>query len=71
VIEVIDGNFRNRGELVLAHRHDGQDLELSSAKETLFHLHRLWTRPVHIETAVDGRGRRLSYDGESHEMTDL
>jgi stage V sporulation protein R len=71
IIEVIDGNFRNRGELVLAHRHDGQDLDLAQAKESLRHLYRLWTRPCHVETVVEGRGRRLSYDGETHELTDL
>jgi len=71
VIEVTDGNFRNRGELVLTHRHDGEDLDLGQARETLRHLHRLWTRPVHIETLVEDRPRRLTFDGESHETADL
>ena len=71
VIEVLDGNFRNRGELVLAHRHDGEDLDLAQARQTLRHLWRLWTRPVHVETVVDERPRRLSYDGETHELVDL
>jgi stage V sporulation protein R len=71
IIEVTEGNFRNRGEVVLSHRHDGQDLDLAQAKETLRHLYRLWTRPVHIETLVEGRRRRLSYDGETHEINDL
>jgi stage V sporulation protein R len=71
IIEVIDGNFRNRGEIVLGHRHDGQDLDLAQAKETLRHLYRLWNRPAHVETLVEGRRRRLSYDGETHELVDL
>jgi len=71
IIEVIEGNFRNRGEMVLGHRHDGQDLDLAQAKETLRHLFRLWNRPVHVETLVEGRRRRLSYDGETHELVDL
>lgn len=71
IIEVMDGNFRNRGELVLGHRHDGQDLDLAQAKETLRHLFRLWNRPAHIETLVENRRRRLSYDGETHELVDL
>ena len=71
VVEVVDGNFRNRGELVLGHRHDGEDLDLGWARETLIHLHRVWTRPVHVETQVEGRPRRLSFDGESHETSDL
>ena len=71
VIEVMNGNFRNRGELVLAHRHDGEDLKLDRARDTLVQLHRMWTRPVHIETIADDRARRLSYDGSSHETVDL
>jgi stage V sporulation protein R len=71
VVEVQDGNFNNRGELVLDHRHDGADLQVGWAMETLTHLHRLWTRPVHIETMVEGRSRRLSFDGEKHETVDL
>jgi stage V sporulation protein R len=71
IIEVIEANFRNRGEIVLGHRHDGQDLDLAQAKETLRHLFRLWNRPVHIETLVESRRRRLSYDGETHELVDL
>ncbi len=71
VIEIVEGNFRNRGELVLAHRHDSDDIDLSQAKETLKHLFRIWTRPVHVETIVEDRPRRLSYDGESHELIDL
>jgi len=71
IIEVVEGNFRNRGELVLAHRYDGEDLDLAQARETLRHVHRIWTRPVHVETIVEDRPRRLSFDGESHEMVDL
>ena len=71
VIEVTDGNFRNRGELVLSHRHDGEDLDLAHARGSLEHLHRLWTRPVHIQTLLEDRPRRLSFDGESHELADL
>jgi stage V sporulation protein R len=71
IIEVTDGNFRNRGELVLTHRHDGQDLNLARAHDTLVNLNRVWGRPVHIETLAEGKGRRLSYDGEKHEAEEL
>ena len=43
------------GELYLHHDHFGIDLKLDHAQDTLRHLNRLWTRPVHIETSVDGR----------------
>ena len=71
IIEVTNGNFRNRGELVLTHRHDGQDLNLTRAYDTLVNLNRVWGRPVHIETLAEGKGRRLSYDGEKHEAEEL
>ena len=50
IIRVKDGNYRNRGELYLQHEHFGIDLKLDHAQDTLRHLNRLWTRPVHIET---------------------
>jgi len=67
IIEVQDGNFRNRGELVLQHHHDGEDLRVDWARQTLEHLHHLWARPVHIQTVLEGEPRRLSYDGSTHE----
>ena len=54
IIRVKDGNYRNRGELYLQHEHFGIDLKLDHAQDTLRHLNRLWTRPVHIETASTG-----------------
>ena len=72
VIEVVDGNHRTRGELYLVHRWEGVDLRLDYAEETLKNLHRVWRRPVHIETIVEGKGRLLGFDGEevtSEELT--
>ncbi|MFQ5845041.1 MAG: SpoVR family protein [Planctomycetota bacterium] len=71
LVEVTDANVGNRAELRLKHRHDGQDLHLGYATETLKHLCRLWTRPVHLETVVEGRPKRFSHDGEKVETADL
>ncbi len=71
VIRVKDGNHRNRGELYLQHEHSGIDLKVDHAQDTLRHLHRLWTRPVHIETGVDGRPTLLSFDGADHTIRPL
>ncbi len=71
IIRVKDGNYRNRGELYLHHDHFGVDLKLDHAQDTLRHLHRLWTRPVHIETGVDGRATLLSFDGSDHTIRPL
>ena len=71
IIRVKDGNHRNRGELYLHHEHFGIDLKLDHAQDTLRHLHRLWSRPVHIETSVDGRPTLLSFDGTDHTIRPL
>ncbi|MCA9184511.1 MAG: SpoVR family protein [Pirellulaceae bacterium] len=66
IISVIDGNFRNRGELVLRHQFNGPELKISSARDTLANVHRLWGRPVHIETVLENKRRLFSFDGADH-----
>ncbi|WP_298820096.1 SpoVR family protein [Chloroflexus sp.] len=63
VIFVEDGNYGNRGELYLRHRHEGVDLKMDYARETMRNLHKIWTRPVHLETVIDEKRRLLSFDG--------
>jgi stage V sporulation protein R len=65
-IYVINGNHRNRGELLLAHEHNGIDLKLNEAQDTLANLQFIWNRPVHLETIIDGKAHLLSYDGTEH-----
>ena len=70
IIEVIDGNYDNRGELYLLHRYEGVNLDIPYAQGTLRSLHALWGRPVHIETIVDSEVKMLfSYgpDGDSRQ----
>jgi stage V sporulation protein R len=64
-IAVRDANFRNRGELLLHHRFLGEPLRRDYATEVLSRLQRVWKRPVHVETLVDGHGRLLGFDGQS------
>ncbi|GIX03443.1 MAG: stage V sporulation protein R [Planctomycetaceae bacterium] len=66
-IYVYDGNYRNRGELFLKHHYQGIELQRDQALDTLVNLHKLWARPVHIETVVDDKPAILSYDGHSHQ----
>jgi stage V sporulation protein R len=66
VITVVDGNFENRGELLLRHRHEGVDLKLDYARDTLGNLQAIWKRPVHLLTRIEGSGRLLSYNGREH-----
>ncbi len=68
-IQVLDANFKNRGELFLEHVYNGVPLDLREAKDTLENLHTLWRRPVHIQTVLDDRLCVLSYDGHEHQMS--
>jgi stage V sporulation protein R len=67
IIAVVDGNYKNRGELYLRHDFSGVELQLEDAADTLENLERLWGRPVHIETVLEGHKTVLSYDGDSHD----
>ena len=60
-IYVSDGNFQNKGELLLTHRHQGLDLDVRWSRETLRGISEIWKRPVNIETEVDGQKKLLSY----------
>jgi stage V sporulation protein R len=66
VVEVIDINDKNRGELLLLHKHEGVDLKLDWAQATLEALVRLWTRPVQVRTVVDGKPTLMRFDGNEH-----
>lgn len=65
-IYVVDGNFKNRGELLLRHEHNGVDLRQDQAKDTLANLQFIWSRPVHLQTVVEGKPTTLSFDGTEH-----
>jgi stage V sporulation protein R len=67
VIVVEDGNFKNRGDLLLEHEYRGVPLKLDYARATLENLQRIWSRGVHLRTQVDGKKKLLSYNGSRHE----
>ncbi len=69
-IYVVDANHANRGELVLEHRHEGLDLKVDWAQETLKNIQQIWSRPVHIRTMVEGKGRILGFDGKEFSSED-
>ncbi len=65
-VSVHDANFKNRGELLLAHRHEGFDLKISETKRTLENVFKIWGRTVNTKTIVQGEGKLLTYDGKEH-----
>ena len=65
-IQVEDGNFENRGELLLRHRHEGTDLDIGQAQDTLRNLFKVWSRPVMLVTKLDNKGKMLRFDGSGY-----
>ncbi|OWK47398.1 SpoVR family protein [Fimbriiglobus ruber] len=65
-IYVVNGNHRNRGELLLRHEYNGVELKLSEARDTITNLQYIWGRPVHLETLIDDKPTVLSFDGTEH-----
>jgi stage V sporulation protein R len=51
-IVVLDGNYRNRNELLLGHRYNGVALDLPQARRALERTFDLWGRPVNLKTIV-------------------
>ncbi|MBF0441845.1 MAG: SpoVR family protein [Oligoflexales bacterium] len=68
IICVIDGNYKNRGELLLEHFHEGSDLKNDYTVEVLKNLFKLWKRPVHVQTVIEDIKRRVSFDGTNHNI---
>ena len=61
---MVDGNYANRGELYLAHKHIGVDVDIKYASECLKNLQVLWSRPVHLQARIDDDMMLFSADGD-------
>lgn len=53
-IEIVDADFRGRGELLLEHRHEGIGLDEEYARGTLTQIAHLWGKPCTVRT-VNGQ----------------
>ena len=69
VIEVESGNYQNRGELLLRHKHLGVDLDFAYASDTLRNLYALWKRPVNIVSKQEEQTLTLSFDGREFKQS--
>jgi stage V sporulation protein R len=67
-IYVVDGNYANRGELYLAHKHNGVDLDIKFAVETLKNIQRVWRRPAHLQALINDEMVLFSFDGEQSQQ---
>jgi stage V sporulation protein R len=68
-IYVYDGNYRNRGELLLLHKHNGIDLRLDHAADTLANIQFVWGRPANLLTLVDDKPTLMTFDGKEQSIS--
>ncbi len=71
IIRVEDGNYQNRGELLLYHDHQGVDLDMNYARGTLQNIQMIWGRPVSVSTILSGRPKLLTHDGQLFKEQDI
>lgn len=64
-IDVLQGNYNDNGSLYLMHRFAGAPLERGYAIETMKHIHRLWGRPILLETKQGNKDIVLKVEKES------
>ena len=74
-IYAVDANYLNRGELYLAHRFAGLEIDAAKAVEVLRGVCKIWGRPVHLQAIVNEEMRLLSMeepdaDPKSEKVTD-
>lgn len=62
---VVDGNYLNRGELYLAHKFSGLEVDAGKAVEVLRNLRVVWGRPVHLQSRVNDEMCLLTIDDPS------
>lgn len=70
-IYVIDGNYMNRGELMLQHKFEGVELQLDHARATLKNLQTVWDRPVNLLTVAGEKPVIMRYDGKQWSQREL
>jgi stage V sporulation protein R len=61
-IYVVDANYLNRGELFMAHKFAGLEVEAGKAAEVLTNLRVLWGRPVHLQARINDEMMLLTMD---------
>lgn len=64
VIEIEMANYNNRGELLLKHIHQGMNLDLDYAADTMKNIYAIWKRPINIATKMEGKDIVYVFDGK-------
>lgn len=77
VIQIMDADYENRGEMYLLHEFAERELDMNKAKDTVKNLYKIWTRPIHLQTIkTDDEGNKtadilLTYNGKEHQEATL
>ena len=66
IINVVDGNFNGKGELLLTHLFEGVEMQPDYMKATMENIFAIWKKPVNIATVMEGEGRIFSWDGQDY-----
>lgn len=61
-IYVADANYQNRGELYLAHKFAGLEVDGAKAQQVLQNVRLLWGRPVHLQAMINEDMHLLSME---------
>lgn len=70
-LKVQDGDYMRTGELYLKHEYEGIELDIKYLEKVLPYIYQLWGRGVNLETRVEEKAVRFSYDGTSMHRKNL
>lgn len=71
IINVLDANHNNRGELLLGHLFEGIEMQPDYMKATMENLFKVWGRPVHVATVQDNERVIVGFDGSEFSSVSL
>lgn len=71
IINVLDANHNNRGELLLGHLFEGIEMQPDYMKATMQNLYKIWGRPVHVATVQDNERVIVGFDGSDFASVSL
>jgi stage V sporulation protein R len=66
-IVVSNGDYGDKGGLLLRHCHEGLDLDLNYLEKTLAYVQYLWSKPAYLETIMDNR--KLIFECQNGQIT--
>ena len=69
IIDIMNSNHKNKGALLLTHKHEGLDLQPDNMGESMKNIYALWKRPVYLQTKMDEKSLVVCYDGEKISYT--